>query len=200
MCCPTTVTNFIEKVNCVIQRLHDERLAYYETVSQKYHDMKAMYNYFTGKSQNHITPLGFEAFISADMRQTLAEKFNPAAVFMEFPGIGQDKIDIYVETNDACAYIENKMYYSPGNDGKKNPYRHDFKKIRSLLDIECHNEKVAVGVLVHLQLYKNRNYPAHKLYETFKKKELDSTEWWSDIRYTGDKANKHFVYLLFGKK
>ena len=194
---PENAADLITKIDCVIQRLHAQRLGYYEIVAKKYHDIKAMYYLSKGLAEQDVPRLTFEAFISSDMRRELESEFDPSTVFMEFPGIGEDKIDIFVETDDAIAYVENKMYYSPGSDGPKNPYRHDFEKVRSLLDLED-SMSLAVGFLVHLQLYENSQFPAHALYEKFAG-ELDHAEWWSEIKYIGDKDRRHFVRLLFGK-
>lgn len=189
---PVSTGGLIIKIDRVIQRLHDKRLGYYETVAEKYHNIKAKYYRSKGRTED-VPRLGFEAFISSDMRHELESEFDPSAVFMEFPGIGKHKIDIYVETDDAHAYVENKMYYS----SLRNDYRHDFEKVLSLLDFES-SLSPAVGFLVHFQLYENRNFPAHRLYEEFAK-ELDPAEWWSEIKCTGDKDKKHFVRLLFGR-
>ncbi len=194
---PTSTVDLITKINRVIQRLHDQRLGYYETVAKKYHDIKAMYYLSKGLTEQQVPRLEFEAFISSDMRHELEREFAPSAVFMEFPGLGKNKIDIYVETDDAHAYVENKMYYSPGSDGPKNDYLHDFDKVRSLLDLES-SMSPAVGFLVHFQLYENLNFPVHTLYKTFAS-ELDSERWWSEIKCTDDKHKKHFVRLLFGR-
>ena len=195
---PAATADLIAKINHAIQRLHDQRLGNYEIVSKKYQEIRAMYFLSTGRTEHDVPPLGFEAFISADMRRELEIDFDPSDVFMEFPGIGKEKIDIYVETNDAHAYIENKMYYSPGTDGPENPYRHDFDKVRALIDLNA-SMKPAVRFLVHFQLYENRAYPAHGLYETFAS-ELAPEKWWSEIKCTATRDKKHFVRLAFGKK
>lgn len=197
MPCPASTVDIISKINRAIQRLHDSRIVIYEGVSAKYHNIRPNYFESKGKTKQEVQHFVFEAFISSDMRHELEIEIDPSAVFMEFPGLDKTKIDIYVEADDAHAYVENKMYYSPGSDGPDNDYRKDFEKVKSLLDLES-SMQPCVGFLVHCQLYKNRNFPAHGLYEKFAS-ELNSTEWWSEIKCTGDRNEKHFVSLIFGK-
>ena len=190
---PTYAATMVQTIDKAVENLLGNHLARYEIVAKKYHKIKAMYYLSLGLDQTKVPALGFEAYITADLRSELEKLWDWSKVFMEFPGIGKDKIDLFIEDNDVSAYIENKMYYSPSDD-----YRDDFEKVLSLVDLEgfiAHS----VGYLLHFQLYENRNYPAHYLYEAFRN-ELEPSKWWAEVKCIGDKDKKHFVRLAFAKK
>jgi len=112
---------------------------------------------------------------------------------MEFPGLRQDRIDIFVDANlqhlDYRGYVELKMYYS--RDQAK--YLRDFDKLKEMVTAD--ND--AVAVQIHFELYQNSNQPNHRMIDGFAAS-LDRADYWARISTIGD-SQYHFYRFAFGR-
>ena len=172
----------LDKIDQALKYLYYDRLVHFQLTSQKYNNYR--------KSQD----LGFEVMVSAELYAALQRQFDMFSVFMEFPGLNKDRIDLFV---DAClhkldyrGYIELKMYYS--RDPQR--YTHDFDKLKRMVI----TDNDAVAVQIHFNLYQNSKQPNHRLIDGFACR-LDTDEYWSNISKIGD-DKFHFYRFAFGNR
>ena len=189
----------LTRIDRAIQSLYDDRLVHFQETHRRYNDLRDgwLSDALSG-TPNAGTPkmkhLGFEHMVAAELYATLQKQFTPFSVFMEYPGLQQDRIDLYVDAEIARlsyrGYIELKMYYS--KDEKA--YRHDFDKLLQMIE----SDPDAVAVQVHFELYDNSQQPNHRLIDGYAAS-LDKSEYWNNVTVIGgDKF--HFYRFAYGKK
>jgi len=191
----------LNRIDSAIQSLYDNRLVHFRTTQRRYNDLRARFladalagDPNAGKPM--MMYLGFETMVCAELYSALQNQFDPFSVFMELPGLGQDRIDLYVDYVDAKrlgpsyrGYLELKMYYNKDEVA----YRHDFEKLKEM----AMADQDAVAVQVHFELYQNTSQSNHRLIDGFAAS-LDPSEYWYDVTTIGDDMF-HFYRLSFGK-
>ena len=172
----------LEKIDNALKQLYSNRLEQFKRVNKKYCDLR---------KTNH---LGFEALISAELYIALQQEIDIHSVFLEYPGLSLDRIDLAIDgiIDDLIyrGFIEMKMFY--GRD--PNCYSNDFDKLKEMII----GDKESVGVQIHFELYQNKNRPNHKLIDGYASS-LKATKYWSDVKLIGD-DEFHFYRLAFGQK
>jgi hypothetical protein len=132
--------------------------------------------------------------VSAELYAALQKQFDDFSVFMEFPGLQSDRIDIFVDKEGGSlplrGYIELKMYYGANSQA----YTHDFDKLVEMISAD--NDSVAVQI--HFELYQNAAQPNHRTMDSLAAG-LDASCYWIDTQTIGD-PKFHFYRVAFGLK
>ena len=111
------------------------------------------------RAEHTFTPLrrtpkvGFERLVTAELYRALQDGFGNESVFMEYPGVATERIDVYIHKTDPAgdlkALMEVKMYHGKAPAA----YQHDFNKLKQALA----NSPGILAVQVHFNYYANRN-------------------------------------------
>jgi hypothetical protein len=189
----------LTRIDRAIQSLYDDRLVHFQEAHRRYNELRDGWldGALTGDPNAGVPNmkyLGFELMVSAELYAALQRQFSMFAVFMEYPGLAQDRIDLHIDA-DVCGsscrgYIELKMYYSIDEKA----YDEDFNKLKGMIV----SDPDAVAVQIHFEMYQNSNMPNHNLINGYAAS-LDQTEFWGDVATIGD-AQYHFYRFAFGKR
>lgn len=172
----------LTKIDAALNDVMTQRLGHFQRAKMKYNG---------SRNTNY---LGIEAMVKAELYLALQRQFDEHSVFLEFPGLERDRIDVLV---DGCvvqmsyrSYIEMKMYYTKSEDH----YTHDFNKLRTMI----RSDNDALAVHLHFKLYQNKNRPNEIIMDELKAS-LSVDEYWTDTQMIGTDMY-HFYRLAFGLK
>jgi hypothetical protein len=182
-------SNTLARIDAALAHLYHNRLTHFQQTGQRYSQHRQ--DLYSTKVK-YVT---FEAMVVAELYGRLQHEFeDDMAVFMEYPGLVADRIDLHVDpavhTQHAPAYLELKMYHRRNDKA----YRHDHEKLVQMIQAD----KKAIAVQVHFALYYIPERPNEKIIRQSVQM-LRPRDYWSSIKRIGC-PKFHFYRVAFGRK
>ncbi len=176
---PVAAQPILTQIDAALMHLETHRMPHFIAADRKY------------RPHRKTKYLGFERLISCELYCRLKETLGDI-VFLEFPGLAKDRIDLWIDAPHCPVYLELKMFYS---DNRK-PYEKDFHKLKEMVDAESGS----IAVQIHFHFYPNKKQTAQETLRGLSGGLLKS-EYWSDVTVLVDPKLKHehFVRLAFGR-
>lgn len=188
----------LDRIDRAIGVLEEGRVVHFQLTHQRYNQLRngwleAAFAGDDDAGKPNMLYLGFELMVTAELYACLQDQFDKFSVFMEYPGLERDRIDLYVDASvdgaELRGYIENKMYYGKNEAD----YEKDFKKLKEMTT----TDPGAVAVMLHFELYGNKNRPNEATMDSLAAS-LNKNIYWTDTKIFGDPDGIHFYRVAFG--